>query len=199
MPIETEIKIRLSEVTEFRSRLGLLSPVLLSERHFEDNFVLDYPDGRLRSHSCLLRVRKTKGKESVTFKGPPLPSRLFKRREELESQVDDADIMLQIFEQIGLRVWFRYQKYREEYQLAVAGGPAGKLQLALDSTPIGNYAELEGPEEGIRTVAAALGFPESQFLRDSYYSLFAQYCGERGLDTGHMVFAPGDESGSAPR
>ncbi len=199
MPVETEIKILLSEVTEFRSRLELLGPVLLSERHFEDNFVLDYPDGRLRCQSCLLRVRKTKGKESVTFKGPPLPSRLFKRREELESEVGNADILLQIFEHMGLRVWFRYQKYREEYQIAVAEGPAGKLHLALDFTPIGDYAELEGTEDGIRTVAAALGFSESQFLRDSYYSLFAQYCGERGQDTGHMVFIPDDQSGSAPR
>jgi adenylate cyclase, class 2 len=199
MAVETEIKIRLSEVTEFRSRLELLGPVLHSERHFEDNFVLDYTDGRLRGQSCLLRVRKTKGKESVTFKGPPLPSRLFKRREELESEVGNADILLQIFEHMGLRVWFRYQKYREEYQIAVAEGLAGKLHLALDSTPIGNFAELEGTEEGIRTVAAALGFSESQFLRDSYYSLFAQYCGERGQDTGHMVFAPGGQGGSAPR
>jgi adenylate cyclase class 2 len=199
MPVETEIKILLSEVTEFRSRLELLSPVLLSERHFEDNFVLDYPDRRLRCQSCLLRVRKTKGKESVTFKGPPLPSRLFKRREELESEVGNADILLQIFEHMGLRVWFRYQKYREEYQIAVAEGPAGKLHLALDFTPIGDYAELEGTEHGIRTVAAALGFSESQFLRDSYYSLFAQYCGERGQNTGHMVFTPDDQSGSAPR
>jgi adenylate cyclase class 2 len=199
MAVETEIKIRLSEVTELRSRLEPLGPVLLSERHFEDNFVLDYPDGRLRCQSCLLRVRKTKGKESVTFKGPPIPSRLFKRREELESEVDNADILLQIFEHMGLRVWFRYQKYREEYQITVAEGLAGKLHLALDSTPIGNFAELEGTEEGIRTVAAALGFSEFQFLRDSYYSLFAQYCGERGQDTGHMVFAPGDQGGSASR
>jgi adenylate cyclase class 2 len=195
MPIETEVKIRLFELTEVRSRLLLLSPVLISERHFEDNFVLDDADGSLRLRRCLLRVRKTKGKESVTFKGPPLPSAQFKRREELEAEVKNADILLQIFEQIGLRTWFRYQKYREEYQLAVSG----TLHVALDATPIGDYMELEGSEEGIRTVAAALGFSESGFLRDSYYSLFARFCEEQGRVPGHMVFTTGDESENAPR
>jgi adenylate cyclase class 2 len=196
MAVETEVKIGLPDVSEFRSRLMLLKPFLIAERHFEDNFVLDYPDGRLRNKSCLLRVRKTKVGESVTFKGAPLPSRLFKQREELESEVGSADIVLRILENIGLQVWFRYQKYREEYDIA---GPGGKLHLALDSTPIGDFVELEGTEEGIRAVAGALGFSESQFLRDSYYSLFAHYCGAKGQDVGHMVFAPDDHGGSAPR
>ena len=195
MPIETEVKIRLLKLTELRNRLLLLSPVLISERHFEDNLVLDDADGSLRLRRCLLRVRKTKAKESVTFKGPPLPSAQFKRREELETEVINADILLQIFAQIGLRIWFRYQKYREEYELTASG----TLKVALDSTPIGDYMELEGSEEGIRTVAAALGYPESGFLRDSYYALFAQFCEETGRAPGHMVFTTGDESGNAPR
>jgi len=195
MPIETEVKIRLLNLAELRSRLLLLRPVLISERHFEDNFVLDDAAGNLRLRGCLLRVRKTKGKESVTFKGPPLPSVQFKRREELETEVENAEILLQILEQAGLRTWFRYQKYREEYLLKASG----MLHVALDWTPIGDYVELEGSEEGIRTVAAELGFSESGFLRDSYYSLFAQFCEETGRKPGHMVFAAGDESENVPR
>ncbi len=189
MAVETEIKIQLTDLKEFRSRLQILTPRLLCGRHFEDNFVLDDSNGLLRSRSCLLRVRKTKGKESVTFKGPPLPSALFKSREEQETAVESADVILRIFEQIGLKVWFRYQKYREEYSISVSQGPARELKVALDVTPIGNYAELEGSEEGIREVAAKLGLSESQFLRDSYYSLFAQSCLERGENPGHMVFS----------
>ncbi|MBZ5495052.1 MAG: class IV adenylate cyclase [Acidobacteriia bacterium] len=198
MAVETEVKIELADIDEFREKLQLLNPSLLSARHFEDNFVLDYLDGRMRSRGCLLRVRKTKGKESVTFKGRPQPSALFKRREELETPVDSADTMLRILGQLGMEVWFRYQKYREEFSLALTSGPAGELKVALDVTPIGNYAELEGSEEGIREGAARLGLKESQFLRDSYYSLFLQFCRQRGEEPGHMVFSMQGGGSSAP-
>jgi len=186
--VETEIKIQLSSLDDFKARLLQLNPRPLSERHFEDNFVLDYPEGFLRSRACLLRVRKTKGKEFVTFKGPPQRSALFKSREENETEVESADVMLRIFEQIGMKVWFRYQKYREEYAVPVSCGPVGELKVALDATPIGTFAELEGSEEGIREVASKLGFGESQFLRDSYYALFARYCRLRGEEPEQMVF-----------
>ncbi len=194
MAIETEVKIRLTDIPDFRRRLASLDPMPLSERHFEDNFVFDFPDGRLRSQGCLLRVRKTEGKDTVTFKGPPLPSQRFKSREELETQVESAEELLQIFALTGLTLWFRYQKYREEYSILVSGGPLGSLSLALDITPIGNYVELEGSEEGIREIAARLGFDESRFLRDSYYALFLLHCTERGETLESMVF-PGHGPG----
>jgi adenylate cyclase, class 2 len=186
--VETEVKIQLANLDDFKASLLLLSPRMLSERHFEDNFVLDYPEGILRSRACLLRVRKTEGIKTVTFKGPPQSSALFKSREEDETIVASADVMLRIFEQLGMKVWFRYQKYREEYAIPVKRGTAGALKIALDATPIGNYVELEGSEEGIREVAAQLGFNESQFLRDSYYALFARLCRLRGMEPGQMIF-----------
>jgi adenylate cyclase class 2 len=184
---ETEIKLVLSDMEGFRAALRQLQPKLLSDRHFEDNFLLDFSDGQLRARACLVRVRKTKYGESVTFKGSPKASELFKSREELETSVDSADTMLAIFERMGMKVWFRYEKYREEYTVS-GSGPGGEVRVAIDSTPIGSYAELEGSEEGIRALAAALGFDESRFLRDSYYSLYAQFCRVRGVPPGNMVF-----------
>ena len=185
MATETEIKLKVPGADEFRQKLGWLRPKRLAERHFEDNFVLDFPDGRLRGQACLMRVRKTKHGESVTFKGPPQPSAHFKSREELETKVENADAMLAILQQLGLSVWFRYQKYREEYSVSLAGHPGGEIKVAIDSTPIGDYVELEGTEAGIRQVAARLGFEESMFLRDSYYALFLQ----SHPVTVHMVYA----------
>jgi adenylate cyclase class 2 len=186
--LETEVKIRVADYEGWKARLLQLNPRLLEEQHFEDNLVLDFPDRRLRSQFCLLRVRKTKGKEFVTFKGPPQPSALFKIRDEFETTLENANTLLVIFERIGLGVWFRYQKYREEYAIPVGGGRAEEVKVALDATPIGDFAELEGSEEGIRTVGARLGLTESQFLRDSYYSLFLGFCHERGEEPGHMIF-----------
>ncbi len=188
MALEIEVKIQIGNLEGLRQKLLHLNARVLSERHFEENFVLDTRDGQLRTHQCLLRVRKTKGKESVTFKGPPRPSGLFKSREEHETVVESADTMLKIFEQIGMKAWFRYEKYREEFSVSASSGLPGEILVALDATPIGDYAELEGSEQGIRGLAEKLGIVESQFLRDSYYSLFVRFCRERGEEPEHMVF-----------
>jgi adenylate cyclase class 2 len=187
MPVETEVKIRLSDLSGFRDRLRGLGAVLLSSCHFEDNHVLDHPDSRLRSRKCLMRVRLTGDSAWITFKGPPLPGDLFKRREEWETSVEDGSVLLRILEESGMAVWFRYQKRREEYTLAAADG-ARLLHIALDETPIGEFAEIEGLERDILWAAARLGAEQSEFIRDSYYYLYIRHCHELGITPGNMVF-----------
>jgi hypothetical protein len=48
--------------------------------------------------------------------------------------------------------------------------------------------EVEGPEDGIREAAARIGIDESRFLRSSYYTLYLDYCRDRGETPGFMVF-----------
>jgi len=190
MATETEIKVRLADEVEFRRRLDRMNPVPVSERHFEDNFLLDFPGATLRSRGCLLRVRITEGKATVTHKGPAQQISRFKVREETETVVEDGDIALEIFKKIGLRIWFRYQKYRQEYDLPVSDGPDGRIRLAIDETPVGWYLEFEGTEEGIRLATGDLGFEENQYLRDSYHTLYLQSCLDEGREPDHMTFSP---------
>ncbi len=188
MAIETEIKIKLVDAEEFRRKLDRMKPVPVSKRHFEDNFLFDFPGAVLRSQGCLLRVRITPGKATITHKGPPQCSSRFKIREERETTVADGDMALEIFKQIGLRIWFRYQKYRQEYDLPVSAPQDARIRLAIDETPIGWYLELEGTEEGIRQISHDLGFSESQYLRDSYYALYLHRCREEGKEPDYMMF-----------
>ena len=190
--LETEVKIRLNDVATLRRGLTGMHTRIVAERHFEDNYVLDFPDGRMRSGHSMLRLRHCVAGSLVTFKGRPRPDNLFKIREELETAVGDAAVALRIFESLGLQVWFRYQKYREEFEFQVSGG--GFLYIALDETPIGSYAEFEGAREDIRSAAETLGFSSSDFLRDSYYWLYVLSCRERGVAPGNMLF-PGAASG----
>lgn len=187
MSVETEVKVAVTALDEFQRRLSGLAHEQVSARHFEDNALLDYADGRLRRQGCLLRVRAAGGVASVTFKGPPAESDLYKIREELETRVESAAAALGIFERLGLRVWFRYQKYRTEYRIEGRDEDSG-VALALDETPIGVYAEFEGSQEAIRRAAAAMGYGSSQFLRDSYYGLYLEFCRARGLPAADMVF-----------
>jgi predicted adenylyl cyclase CyaB len=159
----------------------MLNPEILSARHFEDNCLLDFPDSRLGLSQCLLRIRFADGRHFLTFKGPPRPDGIFKTREELETILGDGEILLQALERIGMNVSFRYQKYRQEFV-------AGDVRVAVDETPIGNYAEFEGSETGIRLLASRMGIDESRFLRSSYYSLYLDYCRRRNERPGFMVF-----------
>ncbi len=198
MSTETEIKLKIKDREDFRRRLDVLAPVLLSGRHLEDNHLLDYPDGRVRAQYCMVRVRAAGEDSSMTFKGPARPAGVFKVREELETPVGDPAAALAIFAKLGMQVWFRYQKYREEYE--VGGGAAGNevVRLALDETPVGDYVEIEGPEPAIRRVAAALGFDEAEFLRDSYYSLYLKFCRNFDMEPGHMIFSAGPAGQDRP-
>ena len=190
MGIETEIKVSVSDCEDFLRRLDLLGPVLLSPRHFEDNYVLDYSDQRLRARQCLVRLRTAGDSSYLTFKGPPAPEGKFKVREEHETRIGDPAVGLRILEEMGLVIWFRYQKYRQEYSVRTGETPEGEIHVVLDETPVGVYAEFEGTEEGVRRVAETMGFDESNFIRESYYSLYEQFCRARGQSPGHMVFSP---------
>lgn len=181
LSIETEVKISIEHAEDFSRELQTLNPEVISARHFEDNHLLDFADRRIASSRSLIRVRLVDGQHSFTFKGPPRREGIFKSREELETSIADGTILLQALDRIGLSVYFRYQKYRREYML-------DGVHVAVDETPIGNYVELEGSEQGIVAAAEKLRIARPRFLRSSYYSLYLEYCNARGVTPGFMVF-----------
>lgn len=181
MSIETEIKVKIEDPERFCRDLDSRNADILSPRHFEDNHLLDFPDRRLGSRRCLLRVRFAGKQGFLTYKGPPLPEGIFKTREEFEVKLEDSTTALQILEQIGMHVCFRYQKYRREYLL-------DGVHVAVDETPIGDFVEFEGSQDSIRSLARKMKIPESQFLRLSYYSLYQEYCDKNGTTSGFMTF-----------
>ena len=188
MAIETEVKVRLESAEAISRRLEALGARSLTPRHFEDNIILDFPDGRLRTARALLRVRTTDRGSWITFKGAPRPEGAFKVREELETGVAEGAGVSQILERIGLVPWFRYQKYRREFEVRHSAAAAAVLHVTVDETPIGAYAEFEGCEEAIRATAAAMGIGEHEFLRDSYYALYVEHCRRHDVAPGPMVF-----------
>jgi adenylate cyclase class 2 len=125
-------------------------------------------------------VRVENGKSRVTFKGPVQPS-MMKVREEDETLVGDGEVLLKIFRELGLHVWFRYEKYREEFSHE-------DVIVAIDETPVGVFVEIEGGEQGIETAAAALGRSRADYIVDSYRGLYLQLRESVGLTTSDMVF-----------
>ena len=183
MSTETEIKIQIDDPDEFCRRLDALDPKILSPRHFEDNHLLDFPDGRLRARSALLRIRFARGESLLTYKGPPRSRRGSSSRAKSWKPAWKMDRRwIQVLDRIGLRLWFRYQKYRREFEV-------DGVVVAVDETPIGQLRRIRGHRRNRSgALAAKMGFSPSQFIKSSYYALYLEHCRERGITPGHMVF-----------
>lgn len=178
--IEREIKLKFDSADEARAAILAAGATPLHGRRLQGDALLDTDDEQLRRRRCVLRVRMENGKSRVTFKGPVQPGPM-KIREEHETLVGDGEVLLQIFGELGLHVWFRYEKYREEFALE-------DVVVAIDETPVGVYVEIEGGEQGIDTMAAALGRTRDDYILDSYRSLFLQHRDTCGLSASDMVF-----------
>jgi adenylate cyclase class 2 len=122
----------------------------------------------MRARTEILRIRNYAGRCLLTHKrlpdaGPAEDTH--KHRIETETEVSDGDALAQVFRSLGLVPAFRYEKWRTEWS-------AGEGHCVIDETPIGNYAELEGPAEWIDRAAARLGIDPGQYLTLSYGRLF---------------------------
>jgi adenylate cyclase class 2 len=184
---ETEIKLpaRNSKQAGTLSRLGFK---VLEPRHFESNYVFDFPDLRLRKARCLLRLRFVEGRNLLTFKGPPLRTRGYKTRREIETRVEDGVLVREILKNLGLKPVFVYEKYRTLFAGRGKAGLHPLPEVAYDETPIGNYLELEGPAESIDAVATRLGYSRRDYIASSYLTLYLQKCRQEGKKQGNMVF-----------
>lgn len=180
--VETEIKIRVGDVEEIEARLRVRGFEEAVGRSLERNTVWDTPERMLKGSGEIVRLRETHGTHVLTYKGKA-ETQKYKIREELEDELTGTYAVTRIFERLGLKPMFRYEKFRTEYR---RNGGAGVV--TVDETPIGNFIELEGPPEWIDATADELGFSESDFSTKSYGALYIEHCNERGVTPSHMVF-----------
>jgi adenylate cyclase, class 2 len=178
--LEREVKLRFDTAETARAAVMATGAAPVHGRRLQDDSLLDTASEDLRQRRSALRVRVDGGRGLLTFKGPVQPA-LVKAREELETVVSDGHLLLRMFEELGFHVWFRYQKYREEFSL-------DDCTVAIDETPVGVFVEIEGGEDGIGRVAEALGRGPGDYVLESYRGLFVEYCGQRGLPARDMLF-----------
>jgi adenylate cyclase class 2 len=188
MPIETEIKFRLdtpADLAGLPQRLEAAGFTLHTPRAFESNVLYDTPDRAMRARTEILRIRNYAGHAILTHKrlpdiGPGEDTH--KHRIETETEVSDGAALAQVFLSLGLVAAFRYEKWRTEWQ-------DGQGHCVVDETPIGNYAELEGPAGWIDRAAVRLGIDPSQYITLSYGRLFDLWRDEHRSDAQDLTFA----------
>jgi adenylate cyclase, class 2 len=191
MPVETEIKFRVKDLAGLSRRLEAVGFCLKTPRSFENNVLYDTPDRRMRARTEILRIRNYAGHCLLTHKrlpdiGPGEDTH--KHRVETETLVSDGDALAAVFLSIGLVAAFRYEKWRTEWE-------DGEGHCVVDETPIGDFAELEGPAEWIDRTAQILGVARQEYITLSYGRLFDQWKEQHGSSALDLTFAAVAESG----
>jgi adenylate cyclase class 2 len=176
--LEREIKFPGVELDKLRGRLAELEAERMGPAAFEDNWILDR-NGELLASGRILRLRTDGQRARLTFKGPLTIEGNMKVREEREVEIENADEAQALFANLGYSVVRRYQKMREEWQL-------GGVTIALDHTPIGDFAEFEG--DGAETVAKRCGLDPEKGEKRSYLRLYEDYLKEHPEAPPEMVF-----------
>jgi adenylate cyclase class 2 len=149
------------------------------------NVLFDDAAGTLRAKGCALRLRTTGSGALLTYKGKAEFLGGVKTRLELESGVDAPTRIESLLGQLGFAPLFVYEKRRTTWRFP---DPARPL-VVVDDTPLGLFAELEGSEEAIRSLAAELGVREDAFIPESYAALWMKAREANPALPANMVFS----------
>lgn len=182
MPAEIEIKFRVEGPRELAAKLLQLGFTQITLRTHEINTLFDLPGKPLRAKGELLRLRKYGDIWTLTHKGKSNSDGPHKVRIETETRLADGEEMEAILCSLQFQPSFRYEKFRAEWKR-----DAG--HVVIDETPIGNFAEIEGPPEWIDSVARQLEVRPSDYLTETYAGLFFAWKQRTGSSANEMTFA----------
>jgi adenylate cyclase class 2 len=180
--LETEIKLRWTgDAASAYHRLETLGYSPSGPRLLEADQLFDRESGDLSRGAQTLRLRKSGGRATATYKGPPKAGP-YKSREEIEFDVSDAEAFETVLARLGYQRAFRYEKFRTKYS-------AGEGLITVDETPVGNFLELEGPGYWIDETATRLGFSRDQYSTASYAAIYREFRSAHADAPKDMVFA----------
>jgi len=183
---EVEIKFRIADIEDLDARLRRLGFQQVTPRTHEMNVLFDLPDHPLRDRGDLLRLRKYGESWVLTHKAKVKNDKKdgpHKTRIETETRVENGEKMECILRALQFEPSFRYEKFRAEWK-----APGGEGHVVIDETPIGNFAEIEGPAEWIDPIASDLQIDRQQYITETYAGLFSSWKRETGSNAQEMTF-----------
>jgi adenylate cyclase class 2 len=191
---EIELKFPVADPQALQARLPHLGFQLTTPRTYEHNTLYDTPNRDLRARRQVLRIRQYGSLCTVTHKRlpdqqEPVDTTRYKIRIETETIVAEREALAAIFEQLGYGPVFVYEKYRTEWSQALGNSSEAAAHLVIDETPIGTYAELEGPTDWIDRTLAELKIDPATCLTDSYGKLFLDWKQRTASPAEHLTFA----------
>ena len=179
---ELEVKFSISSVEAILPRIKGLNAQCEQPIQLERNLRWDSAEGTLTKTHQVLRLRDNGGNAMLTYKAENPNDKGLADREEIETSVADFENTRLILERLGYVIVFVYEKYRSIYTLNDTG-------LFVDHTPIGDYIEIEGPDENsIRNSAELLGLDWESRSDKGYRALFNNWKKQTGYPGRDMIF-----------
>ncbi len=178
---EIEVKFYLRELASLERRVRALPAKLCQPRTHELNLRFDTQDGTLSGAFRVLRLRRDTA-NWLTYKGPGWVVDGVRQREEIEIQVNDFDQARAFLEALGYQVGLVYEKYRAVYDYR------GTV-ITLDETPLGDFAEIEGPDAAsVKAISQLLGLDWVSRIHESYVDLYERVRFNLGVPVTHLTF-----------
>lgn len=207
---ETEIKLAIKDLPGVIEKLRALG-IKPRGRVLERNTLFDTEGSDLRSRGRLLRLRsETPAPSAFASGGPertiltaksPAPVDAKSGKPGLYKHNLEREVVLPAPKRapgerrtlvdrgwpfalgcLGLRSKFRYEKYRTAFRVK-------DVHIELDETPVGTFLELEGKPEAIDRLARGLGFTIKDYIRATYFELYAAERRKKGRPVAHMLFS----------
>ena len=173
---EVEMKVR-ADHDRVRSRLSDVGAEPKGTVRQVDTYY-DHPVRDFAETDEALRVRRETAEEGnetrITYKGPLVETES-KTRSELETAVDDADVLESILESVGFEPAATVEKSRERFR-------CGEYTVTLDTVSgLGEFLEveteaevIEPAREGAIELLDRLGFDREEGIRRSYLGLLLE-------------------------
>jgi adenylate cyclase, class 2 len=180
---EIEIKFKIRDIEALIARLRTIGLKQVTPRTHEMNVLFDLPGHPLRNRGDLLRLRKYGERWVLTHKAKSKNSKdgPHKSRIETETRVENGEKMEAILRSLQFEPTFRYEKFRAEWN-------DGEGHVVIDETPIGSFAEIEGPPEWIDSMARNLGVKQEEYIIDTYAGLFFAWKKNSNSKADEMTF-----------
>jgi len=178
MCIEIEAKLKVDSLPEIERKLNELGAEFLAEQSQSDAHFDDANATLTAADRCLRLRRATTGDSErflLTYKGAKEKSD-FKKREEIEIEIDDADLTQRLLSRLGYEKVFVVEKKRRLWRL-------GDCEVALDQLPLlGSFVEIEGPDDRrIAEVQRSMGLTSLPHIAKSYAQLIREELDRRGV------------------
>jgi adenylate cyclase class 2 len=171
MSIEIEKKYRLPKerIASLRGRLADAGAAFVGD-DLEENTI--FGGGILDEMGAVLRIRRTQDRTVLTFKKRIDSGSDIKHQVEHESEFTDEAELREIVKELGFIPRIIYEKRRSTWNLAGA-------EIVLDTLPFGEFVEIEGPVEAIKSVETLIGIDDLEVEHETYPRLTARLGTER--------------------
>jgi len=168
MCTEIEAKLKVDSLPEIERKLTEIGAEFLAEQ-LQTDYHFDNAKATMKKNDSCLRLRREVVADTerffLTYKGAKEKSS-FKKRQEIEIEIKDADSTEKLFSALGYEKVFVIEKKRQAWRL-------GECVIALDRLPLlGDFVEIEGPDdEKIADAQKSLGLSGLPHIPKSYSSL----------------------------